>query len=112
MVTIKIEIGFGKEQKSRHTEFDIKKAAWIAALADSIIWLVFGAISLSLFYGTMQNAYALPFMAGALFVYLLYFIIKARFLTGKYGRSVYQKEFGNTGLFLVLFSIVLYFFLQ
>ena len=108
MVTIKIEIGFGKEQKN--TEFDIRKAAWLVALADSAIWLVFGLFSLTLLYGAIRSAYALSFSIGILVTYLIYLLVKAWFLTGKYGRNVYRDEFGNTGFLLVAASVVLLFF--
>ena len=108
MVTIKIEIGFDKEQKN--TEFDIRKAAWLVALADSAIWLVFGVFSLTLLYGAIRSAYAISFIIGILGTYLIYLFGKARFLTGKYGRKVYRDEFGNTGFLLVAASVVLLFF--
>ena len=108
MVTIKIEIGFDKEQKN--TEFDIRKAAWLVALADSAIWLVFGVFSLTLLYGEIRSAYAISFIIGILVTYLVYLFVKARFLTGKYGRNVYRDEFGNTGFLLVAASVVLLFF--
>ncbi|MBD5451139.1 MAG: hypothetical protein HDR25_00720 [Lachnospiraceae bacterium] len=108
MVTIKIEIGFDKEQKN--TEFDIRKAAWLVALADSAIWLVFGVFSLTLLYGAIRSAYAISFIIGILGTYVIYLFGKARFLTGKYGRKVYRDEFGNTGFLLVAASVVLLFF--
>ena len=105
MVTIKIEIGFDKARDNAEKEFDIRKAAWLAALMDSMIWLVFGAFSLSLFYGAARYTYALSFGIVIFFTYLFYFILKTWFLTKKYGRSVYRDEFGNTGLLLVAVSV-------
>lgn len=107
---INIEIGFGKEQESKTTEFDIRKTAWLVALADSAIWLVFCGFSLTLLYGAIRYAYALSFIIGILVIYLIYLLVKARFLTGKYGRNVYRDKFGNTGFLLVAASVVLLFF--
>lgn len=105
MVTIKIEIGFDKARDNAKKEFDIRKAAWFAALMDSVIWLAFGAFTLNLFYGTAQYTHALSFGIVIFFTYLFYIILKTLFLTKKYGRSVYRDEFGNTGLLLVTFSV-------
>ena len=106
MVTIKIEIGFDKARDNAEKEFDIRKAAWLAALMDSMIWLAFGAFSLNLFYSTAQYTYALSLGIVIFFTYLFYFILKTWFLTKIYGRSVYRDEFGNTGLLLVAVSVV------
>lgn len=109
MVTIKIEIGFGTERENEKQGLDIGKAVWLAALADSILWIVWGIFSLELFYGTLRYLYALPVMLGTLSAYLLYLIIKERLLIRKYGQNAYRCEFGNMGMLLVVFSIVLLF---
>ena len=105
MVTIKIEIGFDKARDNAEKEFDIRKAAWLAALVDSMIWLAFGAFTLNLFYGTARYPHALSLGIVIFFTYLFYFILKTWFLIKKYGRSVYRDEFGNTGLLLVAVSV-------
>lgn len=109
MMTIKIEIGFGTEQENKNQGLDIGKAVWITALADSILWIVWGIFSLELFYGPLRYLYALPVMLGTLSAYLLYLIVKERLLIRKYGQNAYQYEFSNMGMILVVFGIVMMF---
>lgn len=105
MMTIKIEIGFDKKRESETADANLKRAAWLAAFADSVIWLSLGVICVALFYGAAGYVYTLPFVIGSHALYLMYLWIKAWFLTEKYGREIYRDTFGNMGFWLVAVSV-------
>jgi len=111
MVTIKIEIGVDREHVKKKKEHDIKKAALLAALVDSIVWMADTALLLKLFYGIPLYPFGGGLIAGVFFLYFAYLIMKARILVKKFGKEIYGEEFGHTGILLAAVSAGILFLL-
>lgn len=111
MLSIKIEIGFNKDHDGKKKEPDIKKAALLAALLDSAVWIADTALLLKCFDAIPLCPFGILLMFGVFLMYLLYFFMKTRLLTKKYGKEVYREEFGHTGIVLLAVSAVMMLFL-
>ena len=111
MLSIKIEIGLNKERIDKKNEPDIKKAVLLAALLDSAEGIADTALLLKFFYSIPLYPYGMYFIFGVFLMYLIYFIIKTRYLIKRYGKEAYQEEFGQTGILLVAASAMLVFLL-
>lgn len=107
MLSIKIEIGFDEKHTGQKKEPDIKKAVFLAALFDSAMWIADTALLLKFFYTMPFRPFGIFFMCSVFLIYLVYFTIKTWILTKKYGKEVYRKEFGNTGILLAAVSAVI-----
>lgn len=111
MLSIKIEIGFNKDHAEKKKEPNLKKAALLAALLDSAVWITDTALLLKCFDAIPLRPFGILLMFGVFLMYLLYFFIKTRLLTKKYGKEVYREEFGHTGILLAAVSAVMMLFL-
>lgn len=111
MLSIKIEIGLNKEHTGKKKEPNIKKAALLAALLDSVVWIADTALLLKCFDAISLCPFGIFLMFCVFLMYLIYFFMKTRLLTKKYGKEVYQEEFGHTGIVLAAVSAVMMLFL-
>lgn len=111
MLSIKIEIGFNKEHAQKKKEPNIKKAALSAALLDSVVWIADTVLLLKCFDAIPLYPFGIFLMFGVFLMYLLYFFMKTKLLTKKFGKEVYQEEFGHTGILLAAVSAVMMLFL-
>lgn len=109
MFTIKIKIGFDDKQIRKKREIGIKSAVWIVAFSDSAVWLLDTLFLLWLFDTVPLYPMGFCFMAGILFLYFIYLMIKKRFLRKKYGRKRCEEEFGHMGVLLAAVGAVLVF---
>ena len=111
MLSIKIQIGWNKKHTEKKDESDLKKAALLAALVDSVVWIVDTVFLLKFFYAMPLYPFGMFFLFGVFLLYLTYIIIKTQLLTKKYGKKIYREEFGHTGVLLAAVSVALVFFL-
>ena len=109
MVTIKIEIGFDRERIKKKKEPDIKKAALLAAVFDSAVWIADTALLLKFFSDIPLFPFGIFVIAGVFFLYFVYLGIKTQFLIRKFGKETYGEEFGHTGILLAAVSAVILF---
>lgn len=107
MLSIKIEIGWHCAHRERKKAPDIKKAVWLAALIDSVVWLADTALLLKVFYAMPLCPFGIWLLLGIILLYLAYFIVKTKLLVKKYGKEEYQEEFGHTGMLLAAVSVAL-----
>lgn len=111
MLSIKIEIGFDKDHAKKKKEPNLKKAALLAALLDSVVWIADTALLLKCFDVIPLCPFGIFLLFGVFLIYLIYFFMKTRLMTKKYGKEVYRKEFGHTGILLAAVSAVMMLFL-
>ena len=98
MLTIKIKIGFDNKRIQ-------KKKTGI----NTAVWLLDTILLLRLLDTIPFYPFGFVFMAGVFLMYLLYLMLKTRFLRRKYGGKRCGEEFGHMGTLLAAVSIVLVF---
>jgi hypothetical protein len=108
MLTIKIKIGFDNKRIQKK-KTGINTAVWLAAFFDSAVWLLDTILLLRLLDTIPFYPFGFVFMAGVFLMYLLYLMLKTRFLRRKYGGKRCGEEFGHMGTLLAAVSIVLVF---